>query len=152
MHLLAISLLSIFAGTMLLAKTKKEELGKFFTYISWFFVVVGFLVFIGFIAGGICKMSHCCKSGQTECSHGMMMKDCKASGHSGMTCAPGMCKGACCDMAKCCPEDGAMKCSPGMCKGACGDKAKCCPEAGTKECCPEQKESDSTKMPVPQNK
>ena len=97
-------------------------------------------------------MSHCCKPGQTECSHGMMMKDCKAGGHDGMTCSPGMGKGACGDMAKCCPEDGAMKCSPGMCKGACGDMEKCSQKEGAMKCCADKKASDSTKMPVPKTK
>jgi hypothetical protein len=125
MHFLAVSLLAILAGTLLLAKTKKEELGKFFTYISWFFVVVGFILFVGFIAGGICKMSHCGKQCNTECSHGMMMKDCKGGGHDGMSCPPGMCKGSCEDMSKCMKDD------------------------SLKECCPGHKECDSTKMPVP---
>jgi len=58
MHVLAISLLAILAGTLLLAKFRKEAAGKFFIYISWFFIVVGFLLFIGFIAGGICKFKH----------------------------------------------------------------------------------------------
>ena len=58
MHLLVISLLTILAGVLLLIKTQKEQLGKFFTYISWFFVVVGFLLFAGFIAGAVHRLSH----------------------------------------------------------------------------------------------
>ncbi|MEI8007062.1 MAG: hypothetical protein WCI48_12715 [Bacteroidota bacterium] len=60
MHLLAISLLTILAGTLLLAKFKKENQEKIFRCISWFFIVVGFLLFLGFIAGGICKLKHHC--------------------------------------------------------------------------------------------
>ena len=58
MHLLAISLLTILAGTLLLAKFKKDIQGKLFTCISWFFIAVGFILFIGFIAAGICRMKH----------------------------------------------------------------------------------------------
>ena len=45
MHLLAISLLTILAGTLLLAKFRKEMSGKFFAFISWFFIVAGFILF-----------------------------------------------------------------------------------------------------------
>ena len=95
MHLLVISLLAILAGTLFLAKLKKEPLGKFFSFIAWFFVAVGFLLFIGFIGGGICKMSHCCKTGQTECRTEMMMKDC----HPGMGMGMGMHDGMGCPRA-----------------------------------------------------
>jgi hypothetical protein len=128
MHFLAVSLLAILAGTLLLAKTKKEGLGKFFKYISWFFVVVGFVLFIGFLAGGICKMSHCCKGGQNECRQEMMMKDCGPGMHEGMECPPGMCKGTCDKSEKCMQGDSMMK------------------------CCPGHKAVDSTKMPVPKAK
>jgi hypothetical protein len=127
MHLLAVSLLSILAGTLLLAKTKKEELGKFFAYISWFFIVVGFLVFVGFIAGGICKMSHCCKPGQPECRREMMMKDFHPGMQDGKCCAPGMMsKGSCEKNEGCMKHDSAMKCCAGHPKA---DTAKmCCPK------------------------
>jgi len=128
MHFLAVSLLAILAGTLLLAKTKKEELGKFFTYISWFFVVVGFLLFAGFIAGGICKMSHCCKPGQSECRQEMMMKDCNSGMHDGM----------------CCPS--------GMSKGSCNQKENCMEHDSTMKCCAGHSVSDSTKMPCPKSK
>jgi hypothetical protein len=128
MHLLAISLLAILAGTLLLAKTKKEELGKFFTYISWFFLGVGFIVFIGFVAGGICKMSHCSKPGQAGCRHGMMMKECH----------PGMHDGNCC--------------SPGMSKGSCEEKEICMQHDSTKKCCAGHMAGDTTKMACPKSK
>ncbi len=125
MHLLAISLLAILAGTLLLAKTKKEELGKFFTYISWFFLVVGFLVFVGFVAGGICKMSHCCKSGKPACQQEMMMKDCHPGMHNGNSC------------------------SPAMGEGSCEQKGNCMQHSDGMKCCAGHSEADSTKMPVP---
>ena len=76
MHLLAISLLTILAGTLLLAKFRKDMPGKFFAFISWFFIVVGFILFIGFIGGGICRMTHHGFPGQPNCQHEMMMKNC----------------------------------------------------------------------------
>jgi hypothetical protein len=113
MHLLPISLLTILAGTLLLAKFKKESLGKFFNYISWFFIVVGFMLFIAFIAGGICKMRHGCCPGQMNCRQEMMMKDCHP-GMPGHTCSPGeMCKGECGNMQNCMHHDSTMKCCAG---------------------------------------
>jgi len=73
MHFLAISLLTLLAGTLLLAKFKKEEAGKFLSFMAWFFIVVGFLLFAGFVAGGICKASHHGFWCDKECNHEMMM-------------------------------------------------------------------------------
>ena len=121
MHLLAISLLTILAGTLLLAKMKKEDLGKFFSYISWFFVVVGFILFLIFIAGGICKMKHHCMPGKDECRQEMMMKGCPSGMPGGACCSPGMMGKECCpEMGKCMPHDSTMKC----CAGHEGDTAK----------------------------
>lgn len=128
MHILAVSLLAILAGTLLLAKTKKEELGKFFSYISWFFLVVGFILFIGFIAGGICKMSHGCKPGQSGYHHGMMMQGCK----------PGMQDGKCC--------------SPDMGTGSCEKSENCMENDSTMKSCPERSKADTSKMCCPKSK
>jgi len=112
MHLLAIALLTILAGTLLLAKFRKEAAGKIFTLISWFFIVVGFILFIGFIGGGICRMAHhhgCC--GPDRCHHEMMMKECCGSGmQGGFCCPPGMDKEKCCKMQGCMMKDSTMKC------------------------------------------
>ena len=152
MHLLFIALLSILAGVLLLAKTRKEQLGKFFTYISWFFIVVGFVLFIGFIAGAVCRMSNCCQPGKPG-RHQMMMK-----GHP-----MGMEKGKCCAVemkdGKCCPG-GMMEgkaCPAGM-MGSQGCKAmmengKCCGKMGAMagdsvmKCCPAHAKVDSVKLP-----
>ncbi len=125
MHLLAISLLTILAGTLLLAKFRKDMPGKFFAFISWFFIVVGFILFIGFIGGGICKLTHHGFPCQTKCQHEMMMKKCD----------PGM-KGK-----FCCPE--------GMHKGMCLPKPECMRHDSMMKVCPKHMEGDSTKMPVP---
>jgi hypothetical protein len=117
MHLLVISLLTILAGTLLLAKFKKDMPGKIFAYISWFFIVVGFILFIGFIGGSICKFAHHgfpCQQNRCE----MMMKGPGPEMHGCFCCPPGMDKGMCCkgpgpmshdSMMKCCPKH-MMKC------------------------------------------
>jgi|WetSurMetagenome_2_1015567.scaffolds.fasta_scaffold29670_4 hypothetical protein len=125
MHLLAISLLTILAGTLLLAKFKKELPGKFFAFIAWFFIVVGFILFIGFIGGGICRMSHHGLPCQNNCQQEMMMK----GGPHGMPGGP------------CCPE-GMMN------KGMCMGKPGCMPHDSMMKCCPKHMVCDSTKMPA----
>jgi hypothetical protein len=155
MPLLAISLLAILAGTLLLAKFKKEPAGKFFTFISWFFIFVGFILFIGFAAGGVCRLAHhCC--GKDACQQEMMMKQCGP----GMPCGPfghrflrpgmmgpGMCPPGCPPHPGCMPGDSMMKCDTSMMKKCCpGHKMMCSPEemkkcspGEMKDCCKEGK-------------
>jgi hypothetical protein len=158
MHLLAISLLSILAGTLLLAKFKKDVPGKFFSFIAWFFVVVGFILFIGFIAGGICKLKHHCVGRHQNCQHGMMMKDCNP-GMMMKDCNHGMRGGFCCPKGMdgemhpgkpgCMPNDSTMKCCPkGMDKGMCSGKAACTGHDSTMKSCPKRMEGDPAKEPV----
>jgi hypothetical protein len=125
MHLLAISLLTILAGTLLLAKFRKDMPGKFFAFISWFFIVVGFILFIGFIGGGICKMTRHGCTDQPKCNTEMMMKDCNHGMQGG----------------SCCPQ--------GMDKGMCFKKRGCMPHDSTMKGCPEHMQGDSAKMQVP---
>jgi hypothetical protein len=140
MHLLAISLLSILAGTLLLAKFKKEAAGKLFIIISWFFIAVGCLLFLGAIAGGICRMSHCCMPGQPECRQEMMMKHQGPMNGCGPMVGRGQMKpcnhemmGGCCDM-------------KGMDKGMCSKHGECMPKDSTMKCCDKKMECDSAKM------
>ena len=95
MHLLFIALLTILAGTLLLAKTKKEELGKFFLLISRFFIIVGFSLFLLFLIGGVCWMAHHGKGGRPGFHHEMGMRPMHPGMHEGMCCPPRMCKGTC---------------------------------------------------------
>jgi hypothetical protein len=143
MHLLFMALLSILAGVLLLAKTRKEQLGKFFTYISWFFVVVGFLLFIGFLGGGIYRMSHGFRPGRPPMHQRMMMR-----GHP-----VGMEKGKCCMMGEkagiCCPE-GMQKgecCKGGMMEGKCCRKMEGMNKDSMMKCCPAHAKADSLKLP-----
>jgi hypothetical protein len=124
MHFLAVSLLSILAGTLLLAKFKKEPLGKFFAFISWFFIVVGFVLFVGFMTGGILKMTHHFSGDRPGCRNEMMMKECGPGMHHGACCPGRMPMGMCCKKPGGMPNDSLMKC--------CHAKVAC----------------DSTKMPV----
>jgi hypothetical protein len=125
MHLLAISLLTILAGTLLLAKFRKDMPGKFFSFISWFFIVTGFILFIGFIGGGICKMTHHGFPCQHNCQHEMMMKD----RNQGM--------------------QGGFYCPQGMGKGMCSKRPGCMSHDSTMKCCPKHMECDSAKMAAP---
>jgi len=149
MHLLAISLLTILAGTLLLAKFRKDMPGKFFAFISWFFIVVGFLLFIGFIGRGICRISHHGFPGPHKCHHEMMMKGCNYGMHGGFCCPQGIDKGMCLQKPCCMTHDDVMKCCPEDM-----DKAMCCPKPGCMshdsmmKYCRKHQESDSVKMPV----
>lgn len=109
MHLLAISLLTILAGTLLLAKFRKENTGKFFSWISWFFIVVGLLLFLGSIGFGICRMSKCGYQGKTECRHEMMMKECNHGMMDKSCCPQGMNSGMCRKHSGCMGHDSMMK-------------------------------------------
>jgi hypothetical protein len=117
MRLLVISLLTILAGTLLLAKFRKDMIGKVFVYISWFFIVVGFVLFIGFLGGGIVRVAHHGFHGPyNRCE--MMMKG-PGPGMHGRWCGP-QCmdkemRGPCCMS-----HDSAMKC----CTKHMGDSAK----------------------------
>ena len=124
MHFLAVSLLAILAGTLLLAKFKKEPMGKFFSFISWFFIVTGFILFIGFMTGGIMKMTGHSSADRYGIRNEMMMRECD----------PGMHHSACC--------------RPGMDKGMWSMKPGCMPGDSTMKCCRKHMAGDSAKMPV----
>ena len=149
MHLLAISLLTILTGTLLLAKFRKDMPGKFFSFIAWFFVVVGFILFIGFIGGGICKMKHHCFGRHHNCRHEMRMKDCDHGMQGGFCCPKGMEQGMCSGQPVCISHDSTMKCCPkGMNPGMCSGKPACMSHDSAMKCCPKHLEGDVAKMPV----
>jgi hypothetical protein len=113
MPLLVISLLTILTGTLLLAKFKKEQAGRFFNWISWFFIVVGGLLFLGSMGHGINKMRHRHFMGERfeRPEMGMMMRHCPPSMMGGVPCC-------------CCPKPmegpGGECCSPKEMEGKCG--------------------------------
>jgi hypothetical protein len=141
MHLLAISLLAILAGTLLLIKTRKEVLGKFFACVSWFFIVVGFILFIGFLVGGICRLTHHPVPGRPGFRHEMMMNGPRHVMPAGI-CCPGEKGKVNCDKRLDCMQHGSMM--------------KGCPMHlegdSTKMPCPMHLEGDTTKMPGPKAK
>lgn len=118
MRFLVVSLLALLAGILLLRKFRKEQLGKIFAFVAWFFIVVGFLLFIGFVAGGIVRMARG-PMGPSQCQHEMMMKGWHHGMFDGKCCGPEM---------KCCGPE--MKCMKGdsmmksCCKQPVGDSAK----------------------------
>jgi len=137
MHLLIISLLTILAGTLLLAKFKKEASGKIFTCISWFFIVVGFLLFAGFVAGGICRISHDGLPFRPDIRHEMM----PGPGHPGMhgfCCPPPPGHGMFPGKPGCMMHDSTMKCCPGHMQG----------DTARMKCCMKHMAGEPSKMPV----
>ena len=109
MHFLPVSLLAILAGTLLLIKIKKDGLGRFFTFISWFFIVVGFILFIGFMVGGICRLTHCGKAGHAAGCQEMMMKGCNPGMKMGLSCPPYRYEKFCGKNPNCIRNDSSMK-------------------------------------------
>ncbi len=55
------SLLVIIAGLFLLAKTKKDKLGKGFSLVSYAVIIIGTLLLLSALCGSVCKMRayHC---------------------------------------------------------------------------------------------
>jgi hypothetical protein len=96
-----LSLLTLFAGMLLLAKTKKDSLGRFFSFISWFIIVISLGLFISYMSRGMygCYKANKCGSSSKYC------KD--------KPCMPGNCYMMCCEhnkMGMCCKEKQKMCC------------------------------------------
>jgi hypothetical protein len=76
------TLFALMAGMLLLAKTRKDGLGKFFAWISYLVIVVALLMLICQGARGVRRMM--CRTGMCppseQCMPGMMNGNC---GHSG---------------------------------------------------------------------
>jgi hypothetical protein len=152
MHVLFVALLSILAGVLLLAKTRKEQLGKFFSLISWFFVVVGFVLFVGFIFGAAFRLSHGVPPGRPG-RHQMMMKGhpmgmekgkcCSVEMKAGKACQGGMMEG------KACPAGmmGGKNCKAMMENGKCCGKMGAMSTDSAMKCCPAHMKTDSVKLP-----
>ena len=97
----ALSLLAIAAGMMLLAQTKKENLGNLFKYVSWFIVIMGFLCIICI---GCRSAMRCMMRGERSCHSRMLMMRGDGDG---------------CYMGRGMGECGGMGCQGGMMNG-CG--------------------------------
>ena len=77
-HLISIAalLLSLTAGTFLLYKTKKEDLGVFYKVVAWFVIVLSMLLIfccaVCCIAARECRMDNGCNQGEMRGHSGMM--------------------------------------------------------------------------------
>jgi len=117
----ALSLLAIVAGMMLLAQTKRENLGNVYRYVSLFVIIMGVLCLLGALGKGAMK---CCKMGhrrmemrEYRMDGGMMMRGHGMMGHRGMMGGCGMMERGCCnDMMGGCNENmgGMNECKEGM--------------------------------------
>ncbi len=156
---IAITLLTLVAGMYLLAKTRTENLGKLFRFVSYLVIIVAGLSLLCQLGRGVCVMA--CRTGicppSENCMPGMMNKEMKMHGMSGdcsmhsgcreeeRCCeSRGHCEGmsSCCEMNEgrghgdCCKEAGEGK-------GGCmkdGDK-----EGGMKKGCMMEMKKDSVK-------
>ena len=72
---ISIALLALAAGMLLLDKTKKEALGNFFRYISWFIIIVSLLVIA-------CELTR--SAIRITCHHGHYDDHDMGMGHHGM--------------------------------------------------------------------
>ena len=117
----SLALLAIVAGMYLLAKTKKEELGKLFKWVSYIVVICGFLCLACLLGQGIVHLS--CRTGicGPERCHGMGMMP------GGPHCGMGMEGGMCAPMGGGCMKgmQGCCKGHEGMGRGCRGEMGKC---------------------------
>lgn len=157
----ALSLLAIVAGMMLLAQTKKDNLGNLYKYVSLFVIIMAFLSLLCIGAQSIMK----CHAGgrymvRKECR--MMGDDdgCMMGGYGMMGCHRGMMGGCgmyngCCGgmMGGCCGHMGCNsmdQCHEGM-GGQCQDGMNQCHQGMGGQCqdmkgCPEDKDGGSCPM------
>ena len=70
---IAVLLLSLTAGTFLLAKTKKEELGIFYRVVAWFVIVFSILLITCSAIRCIIGRPHKMNNGQSEMMRHRMM-------------------------------------------------------------------------------
>ena len=132
---ISIALLVVVAGLHLLAKTKKEELGRLFTFSSYAVITFGILMvayaFVGCIISCHSGGKGCGKSGYSQ-YHG--------SGHGDGACASygsRGCKSKCSSYSNCHGKKGCSKaaCSKSSCsKGShsCKKGSKCCAKSSGK--------------------
>lgn len=94
---ISFSLLALVAGMILLNKTKKEGLGKFYNFISWLVIIVSLLTLLCSLTRGVLHMSyrHHMDRSMEMCRPGMMGGSdyCKPIRSHRM----GMMRGGCCE-------------------------------------------------------
>jgi hypothetical protein len=140
---LSFTLLALVAGMFLLNKTRKDNLGGFFKFVSWFVIVASFVMMVYAISANCCRiMKH----------HGMCGDKCCMTGPCGMM---GRGHDGCCagwgdkDKDDCCKGKDKMCCGDhGMNQiGWAGvDTKKACCEGDMDKMTPEQKADEKIKM------
>ena len=132
---ISIALLVVVAGLHLLAKTKKEELGRLFTFSSYAVITFGILMvayaFVGCIISCHSGGKGCGKSGYSQ-YHG--------SGHGGGACASygsTGCKSKCSSYSHChgkkgCSKAACSKSSSSKGSHSCKKGSKCCAKSSGK--------------------
>lgn len=131
----SLALIAIVFGAKLLAQSQKDNLAALYKYLSWFVIVVGFLVLLCDGARGLLAVSH---RGSIMREKYMMMNrgDGMMGGgqmwmmrhHGMMNCDNNCCGGMmnCNDGANCsdgmmsCPDEGKGSCTHSMGAGSCG--------------------------------
>jgi hypothetical protein len=111
------TLFALLGGMHLLAKTKKEMLGNFFTWISYLIIVVSLALLVCQSTRAVMRMTCCrnsCSSSESCCMPGMMH-------HCGMMRHCEMGQGKCCDEMKECKMKNDSGCCDKMKHGKCAD-------------------------------
>lgn len=138
---LPFALIAIVFGARLLAQARKESLGGFIKFVSWFVMIAGFLL----ILHGIMHICH------RACEERMMNKECRMMKgcNDGMGCSPMWMMYHQRGNMNCC--NGMMNCMPG---NSCNSMMNCTPNGSCNEgnmkggSCPmmdSMKRADSTK-------
>jgi len=116
---ISVALLVVVAGMFLLAKTKKEELGNMFSFVSYSVITIGMIVLLCAFVCGICEMTCSgCYGSKKGCYSGKLYSGCSGA----TSCASyrqGCSKSGCSASSKC---SKATSCS----------KKKCC--KGNRDC------------------
>jgi hypothetical protein len=146
--LICLALIALVGGMILLSKTKKDNLGGFFKFVSWFVIVMSFAVILFSVGTGMCRgFRHACGKG---C---MKERGCMYGPQGMMKCGPDgrVCMIPCCEkeMRKCCMnKENEMGCKgEGKEMIGCGKYMnKMCAGKGMENMTPEQKAENKVKM------
>lgn len=149
----SLSLLVVYAGMKLLAKTQKEALGNFHKYVSWLLIVMGFLMFACSVC---CGIKRCCRGGERMMERKCRMEMNYNSGgcmmQGGMNCNPMMGCGQ--RMPMCGHGNGMMMrggCGGHNMNGCEGNRGGCCEmneecKDGMKQCNNDDEDSEECPM------
>ncbi|HYG51656.1 MAG TPA: hypothetical protein VD905_12175 [Flavobacteriales bacterium] len=137
---LLLALLVLLAGLFMLAKARKENLGRAYIWASYVAAGFGVLVFVfGITAGILMAIFHSKHGGHMPCGkrmHCPMIQGCGSMQMHG-----GKCEGACGGN---CSEAGMPNCAGNCSEGMCGHghmkmKGDCCPGTNHESCCADGK-------------